>query len=107
MMMFISLAATLIAVALFIVACRAFYFAFIKRKDERSKWVVIKSMADSFFILICLQAVQAVFKWANYETYQHWRSALTAAVYIEPVLLSFMVLGIVLIVNTKKNGGSL
>lgn len=91
----------------FAIGIRAIYYAFIKKKDERSKWIVVKSMAESFIVIIILQLILAVIKWLNYDFYQLWWKNFKEGIYIEPVLFSFIVLGIILIINTKKHGGSL
>lgn len=102
-MIFVALA----VVFMFCISFRAIYYAFIKKKDERSKLIVTKSMAGSFIVTIILQTILMVIKWSNYKFYERWWSSFKNGIYIEPVLLSFIILGIILIVNTKKYGGSL
>ena len=107
MNVFFSILVLLFGIFLFAICIRAIYYAFIKKKDERSKWIVIKSMANSFIVITILQMILAVIKWLNYDFYKLWWSNFKEAIYIEPVALSFMILGIILIINTKKHGGSL
>lgn len=101
----IALMAFIMAVVVFLIAIsfRAVYYAFIKKKDERSKWIVIKSMADSFIGIIILQAIAFGIKLLNAQLW----SNIKMTVYVEPALLSLIVLGVILIVNTKRHGGSL
>ena len=98
-----------LAIAFFMVglAIRAIFVAFVKKKDERSKWIVIKSMAHSFVVIAIFQTILLIFKFSNPYDYQIWWDSFTRGIYIEPAFINFMVLGIVLIVNTKKHGGSL
>ncbi len=86
---------------------RTIYVAFIKKKDERSKWIVTKSMAESFIVITIMHAVLLVVKFANYSFYQQWWPKFKEAIYIDPVLINVIILGIILIVNSKKHGGSL
>lgn len=97
----------IIFVVMFILGFRAIFFAFIKKKDERSKWIVTKSMADCFVIVTILQTILFVAKLINYDLYKLWWSNFKEVIYIEPVMLSVIILGIVLIINTNKHGGSL
>lgn len=97
----------LVSIFMFILSLRAIFLAFVKKKDERSKWIVTKSMAESFISITILQTIFLVIKWLNYDSYQQWWSNFKEGIYIESVLLSFIILGIILIVNTKKHGGSL
>ena len=80
------------------IAIQAFLYAFIKRKDENSKKIVIKTFANSFVIIIILQAVQGIIKLLNYQ----WWNNLIQRIYIEPVILSFIIFGIVLMTNKKR-----
>lgn len=105
--MVLGMLVMVVSLIMVILAGRAIFMAFVKRKDERSKWIVIKSMADSFIIITILQTVLLVLKWVYNESYQQWWSNFKEGLYIEPVLLNFMILGIILIINTKKHGGSL
>lgn len=106
-MWFLMILVLLVSVFMFILSLRAIFIAFVKKKDERSKWIVTKSMADSFIVIIILQAVLMIIKWINYDSYQVWWNNFKEGIYVEPVLLSFIILGIILIINTKKHGGSL
>lgn len=90
-----------------IVSGRAIFYAFVKKKDERSKWIVTKSMADSFICVVILQSILTIIKLIDYGFYQKWWSSLTQHIYVEPSFLSFIILGIILLINTKKHGGSL
>ena len=63
------------------------------------------SILDIF--LIIFQTILLIFKFSNPYDYQIWWDSFTSRIYIEPAILNFMVLGVVLIVNTKKHGGSL
>lgn len=104
----ITLIATLLVMLfLFAVAIRAIYMAFFKKKDERSKWIVIQSMAHSFIILVALQFIQFILKWTLNDRYDLLWKNFTDAYYFEPWFLSFIILGIVLLINTKRSGGSL
>lgn len=106
-MRFIGIFVLLVSVFMFIVSLRAIFFAFLKKKDERSKWIVKKSMADSFIAITVLQTLSLIIKWLFYDTYQVWWNNFKEGIYIEPVLLSYIILGIILIINTRKYGGSL
>lgn len=72
MIIFFAVIALLVTLIMFIISFRAIYFAFLKKKDERSKWIVTKSMADSFIVLVILQTLLLVIKWVNYDFYQKW-----------------------------------
>lgn len=97
----------LVVAAMLCISFRAIFYAFIKKKDERSKLIVVKSMAGSFVVTVILQSILLCIKMINYDFYEIWWSSFKKGVYIEPVLLSFIILGIILIINTKKYGGSL
>lgn len=106
-MHFIGIFILLVCNFMVIVGLRAIFFAFVKKKDERSKWIVKKSMADSFIAITVLQTLSLIIKWLFYDNYQVWWNNFKEGIYIEPVFLSFIILGIILITNTRKYGGSL
>lgn len=105
--MLVMILVSLVAILMFIIGARAIYFAFIKKKDERSKWIVTKSMAGSFITITILQTILSAIKWLNYDFYQVWWSNFKEGIYVDPVLLNFIILGVILIINTKKHGGSI
>lgn len=107
MVIFFRILLQILFVAMFILGFRAIFFAFIKKKDERSKWIVTKSMAECFVIVMILQTILFAVKLINYDFYKVWWSNFKEGIYIEPVMLSVIILGIVLFINTKKHGGSL
>ncbi|WP_313165315.1 hypothetical protein [Sedimentibacter sp.] len=106
-MRFISILVFLVSIVMLIISLRAIFFTFAKKKDERSKWIVKKSMADSFIAITILQTLSLIIKWLFYDSYQVWWNNFKEGIYIEPVLLSYIILGIILIINTRKYGGSL
>ena len=92
--------------AMLVLIVRAVYTAFIKRKDERSKWIVTKSMAQAFLTISIIQFMQFIVAIINYEFYQKFWNAFTSIIYTEPFSFSLLVLGIFLLINQKKHGGS-
>ena len=100
----IAIAIAILLVSLFLVgvAIRAVGIAFLSRKDERMKLVVKKSMAQAFCILIGLQTIQVLLKLIMRETYQIWWHNFTVGIYIEPVMLSLMILGVTLLINERR-----
>jgi len=105
--MILTLIIAAVSLSLLIVSIRAIAIAFFKKKDERSKWIVTKSMAEAFVIVVVLQFALCLVKWLAYDLYQKWWHGVMETVYIEPVMLSFMILGLILLVNTKRHGGAL
>ncbi len=106
-MRFISILVFLVSIIMLIISFRAIFFTFAKKKDERSKWIVKKSMADSFIAITIIQTLSLTIKWLLNDAYQVWWNNFKEGIYIEPVFLSFIILGIILIINTRKYGGSL
>ena len=96
----------ILAILLVVFICRTFYTAFIARKDERMKMIVTKSMAQAFAVLFVLQVIQLVLKWFLRDAYEVWWGNFTNGIYIEPAVLSLIILGLTLFVNKMKFGGS-
>lgn len=86
------------------VAIRAIGVAFLSRKDERMKSIVRKSMAQAFGVLLILHTVQLLLKiaWGR-ETYHIWWRNFTNGIYIEPVMLSMIILGVLLLINERRH----
>ena len=104
----LAIAVVLMIVMLFMltVIVRAAYIAFFKKKDERSKWIVTKSMSDAFAVILFMQLVQFALKLVGLSFYQRFWGLLTGAIYFEPIALSLFILGVFLLVNSKRHGGS-
>jgi hypothetical protein len=97
---FVVMALSLLAV---INAGFSVYFAFFKKKDERAKIIVMKSMSHSFVVNLVLQAVLCVLKLVfGNHSYAIWWDNFKRGIYIEPVLLSLIIFGIALSINRKN-----
>ncbi|MCL2218099.1 MAG: hypothetical protein FWB91_13920 [Defluviitaleaceae bacterium] len=93
----------IIALLMVVLVIRTIIIAFFTRKDERMKLVVIKSMAHAFCVLLALQVIQALLKFVFIrEAYDIWWSNFTARLYVEPAMLSMIILGIALIINQRR-----
>ena len=59
----------------------------------------MKFMAEAFIPIIVAHVILAVVKWLHFDFYQErWRD-ITNAVYLEPVVLSLLIFGVILLVN--------
>ena len=86
--------------------CRVVYIAFFARKDERMKMIVTKSMAQAFVIIFVLQVIQIVLKLVLLDNYEIWWTNFKGGLYIEPAMLSLIILGITLFFNKRKFSAS-
>lgn len=98
----ITIIVMVLAIFLVIIAGYSVYFAFIKKKDERSKMIVLKSMSQSFIIILIFQTIQCVLKLIiSYDVYEKWQANFKAGIYLEPVMLSLIIYGITFLINKK------
>ena len=98
--MFILFAVIICIIIIFLIwMIRTLYLAFIK-KNERLKMIIVKSLADAFIIIMCLQAIQLVF-----TAYQRWWNNITNGVYpvIDPLFFSVLIFGLVLSINVFRD----
>lgn len=102
--MILAIILLIIGITSLILCFHSIYYAFFKKKDERSKWIVTRSMAQAFTILFGLNGLQTIFKFINYETWSIWWTNFKGGIYIEPSGLMLIILGIMILINKKKYG---
>ena len=101
--MILSIAVSIVLILMVVLAIRAIIVAFLKRKDERMKMIVIKSMSHAFCVLLALQVFQMLLKFAiGLETYYILSNSFMVGIYIEPAIFSMMILGVTLLINQKR-----
>lgn len=100
LMWVMSIIFMILGVLLVIWMCRVIYMAYIKEKDDNAKQIVVTSMAHSFnalFVLFIINSIVSVF--GLFESFMY---ALRSTIYIHPIILCIIILGIALFVNKKR-----
>ena len=102
----ISVIISIWVVVSFFCGIGAAYTAFVSKKDERMKMIVIKSMAHSFAALLTLYTIQLIIRLALWENYATWWDNFTSGIYIHPLALCLIFLGTFTVINTRRFSAS-
>ena len=99
-MYFISIVMGIIMLAILVLIGRTIYVAFIKKKDEQEKLLVMKAMAQSFVVVLVINIIQAIIEFYNALNASNIR--FFYGLDIHPSFLSIIILGVFIIYYKRK-----
>ena len=88
-------------VALILWIGNVIYVAFVKKKDDREKLVVIKAMAHSFVVILVLNVISFVLSF--FECFTLFMQRLGESIEVHPIILYLLVLGVLIYCHKKSN----
>jgi len=74
------------------------------RKNQKLKYIMIKSLAQSFVIMLILQFLHFAVQFVAYDIYMRWWTGFILGFDASLVAWSLIILGVVLFINKKKSG---
>jgi len=82
---------------------KAAFTILVRKEDERTRMIVMKSMAQSFASLLVLHTVHAIIRLSlGAERHATWWSGLTGGIYINPAILCLLLLGTFMFINNRR-----
>ncbi len=84
----------------------AVYYAYIKTKDERQKYIVLRSTAHAFTVLLCYYIIQMIVVFADVAELTWLWELLHFNINAVPAVTIMSVLGVCLFINKRKAGGA-